>query len=323
MKKPRKILIIKTGFTEFLDRGISTTVSLGDVLICTSLLRLYKDDHVTWVGSRPAYRLLKDNPLIKELKILDSKTFLDFQNKEFDILINLEKDIGICIYLNQIKADKRFGFYFSDEIYDIVTYNPSAQYLLAGQENQRNINSNAYEILFETVDAVWDGEGALLYRAQRKPEICDIGFNFSVGSKWPTKAWPLEKWQRLENLLNNQFSLSWQKGFDDLDQYIDWIDSCRLIITSDSLGQILAQAMGKKVITLYGSTNHIRMQRVPNIHLVVSPSKCPHRSCYLPVCKNDSFCMDEIVEEQVVLECQKILKENFTQKENYEYQSIS
>lgn len=323
MKKPRKVLIIKTGFTEFLDRGISTTVSLGDVLICTAILRLYKDDHVTWVGSKPAYGLLKDNPWIKELMIFGSKTFLDLQRREFDILINLEKDIGICAHLNQVKARKRYGFYFSDEIYDIATHNPFAQYLLAGQENQRDIDKNAFEILFEAVDARWDGEGALFCRTSREKEAFDIGFNFSVGSKWPTKGWPIEKWQRLENILKNQFSISWQQGFNDVDQYIDWMDRCRLIVTSDSLGQILAQALGKKVVTLYGSTNYARMQRVPNIHLVISPSKCPHRPCYLTVCKHDQFCMEEISEEQVALQCQKILKTDLLPKENYEYQPIS
>ena len=59
MKTSRKVLIIKTGFSEFLDRGISTTVSLGDVLICTSLLHLYKQDEVTWVTDWMARRLLK------------------------------------------------------------------------------------------------------------------------------------------------------------------------------------------------------------------------------------------------------------------------
>ena len=74
MKLPRKVLIIKTGFSEFLDRGISTTVSLGDVLICTSLLHLYKKDEVTWVTDWQARQLLKDNPFIKNLLIFGTKT---------------------------------------------------------------------------------------------------------------------------------------------------------------------------------------------------------------------------------------------------------
>jgi hypothetical protein len=50
----RRVLIIKTGFSEFLDLGISTTVSLGDVLICTSILDIFKNDEVTWLTDRQA-----------------------------------------------------------------------------------------------------------------------------------------------------------------------------------------------------------------------------------------------------------------------------
>ena len=305
----RKILIIKTGFTEFLDRGISTTVSLGDVLICTSLLRLYESDHVTWVVASQAYRLLKDNPHIHELMVFGTETFRALRERSYDIIINLEKDIGICVYLNQIQAKKRIGFFFDDDIHDITVSKPSARYLLSGQENQSDIEKNAFEILFETVDCQWDGLGAILQRPQRKDVVYDLGFNFSVGSKWPTKAWSMDQWKKLEELLGDRFSISWQHGFDDIDQYIDWMDSCRVIVTCDSLGQILAQALGKDVVTLYGATNYKRMERVPGITLVQSPSQCPHRPCYLPICKHDQFCMDEITPESVMKACLKILKE--------------
>ena len=79
MKKPRKVLIIKTGFSEFLDRGISTTVSLGDVLICTSLLHLYKKDEVTWVTDWQARQLLQKNPYIHQLLIFGTKALESFE----------------------------------------------------------------------------------------------------------------------------------------------------------------------------------------------------------------------------------------------------
>src|SRR5882672_3636303 len=103
MNKPRKILIVKTGFSEFLDRGISTTVSLGDVLICTSILHLYKNDDVIWVTDWQARRLLEKNPYIQKLLIFGTDTLESIVKKKFDILINLEKDIGICTLLNRVQ----------------------------------------------------------------------------------------------------------------------------------------------------------------------------------------------------------------------------
>lgn len=191
MKTPRKILIIKTGFSEFLDRGISTTVSLGDVLICTSLLHLYKTDDVTWVTDWLARQLLQKNPYIRRLLIYGSDTLEELKAQQFDVMINLEKDIGICTFLNQIKAKKKYGFYFNDTIHNITTRRKFTQYLLAGQENHRDIKKNALEILYETVGEVWRGQGLILAQKPKRKEKFDIGFNYAVGSKWPTKAWSM------------------------------------------------------------------------------------------------------------------------------------
>ncbi len=184
MPKPsRKVLIIKTGYSEFLDRGISTTVSLGDVLICTSLLHVYARDHVTWVTSAQAKDLLKNNPMIHETIIFGSEALTRLEGQEFDILINLEKDIGISTSLRRIKAKKCFGFYFSDKTHNIKTRKRSTRYLLAGQENHRDIDLNALEILYETVGKSWRGQGLVLGSKKKTKIKYDFGFNYSVGSK--------------------------------------------------------------------------------------------------------------------------------------------
>ena len=308
MNKPRKILIVKTGFSEFLDRGISTTVSLGDVLICTSILHLYKNDHVTWVTDWQARQLLRGNPYIQQLLIFGSDVLKDISTKSFDVLINLEKDIGICTFVNQIQAKKKYGFYFNDKTHSITTRKRSTEYLLVGQENHKNIQKNALEILYETVDEQWQGQGLLLSVRPSKKIKYDIGFNHAVGSKWPTKAWPMAHWKTLENLVINKFSVSWQQGHKNLGKYIEWINNCQLIVTSDSLGQAIGQALGKKVITLYGPTNYLRMQGVPNVEVVPSTLKCNYLPCYMPVCKFDKFCMDYISPEKVANLCKEHLK---------------
>jgi heptosyltransferase II len=305
MNTPRRILIVKTGFSEFLDRGISTTVSLGDVLICTALLHLYKEDDVTWVTDWQARQLLEGNEHIDHLLIFGTDTMEIVSLKTFDILINLEKDIGINVFLNRVKAEKKYGFYYNDETHSIATHVPSSEYLLAGQENHKEIRKNALELLFETVEEKWDGQGLILPQQAVEPKF-DIGFNHAVGSKWPTKAWPMDNWKSLEKLLVGN-SISWQEGHKDLKKYIEWINSCRLIVTTDSLGQAIGQALGKKVITLYGPTNYLRMQGLPNVEVIASTLPCPHMPCYMPVCTHDKFCMDYISPEKVADLCRQQL----------------
>lgn len=307
MKTPRKILIVKTGFSEFLDRGISTTVSLGDVLICTALLHLYKDDHVSWMTDWQARHLLDQNPYIKELLIFGTQTLEQLNTQAYDVLINLEKDIGICTFLNRINAALKYGFYYKDETHSIATRKPSTEFLLSGQENHRDIDKNALELLYETVDETWSGQGLILSKPNNAVQY-DIGFNHAVGSKWPTKAWPMEHWKSLEGMLSKTYSISWQQGHSNLDKYIEWINSCRIIVTSDSLGQAIGQALGKKVITLYGPTNYLRMDRIPNVHVVPSSLDCPYLPCYLPVCTYKEFCMNYISAEKVAKLCEESLQ---------------
>lgn len=308
MSKARNVLIVKTGFSEFLDRGISTTVSLGDVLICTALLHLYKGDKVTWVTDFQARQLLEGNPHISRLLIFGTQALDQVAAESFDVLINLEKDIGICTFLNRVKAQEKYGFYFNDSTHNIATRKHSTEYLLSGQENHGDIQKNALELLYETVDAKWDGQGLILPPRKPAKTVYDIGFNHAVGTKWPTKAWPEAHWKELEGLLQGKrHSVSWQEGHKDLIKYIEWIDSCRVIVTSDSLGQAIGQALGKKVITLYGPTNYLRMDRIPGVKVVPSTLPCPHMPCYMPVCTFDKFCMEYIKPEVVADICEGYL----------------
>ena len=308
MKRNRRILIIKTGFSEFLDRGVSTTVSLGDVLFCTVILHLYKDDDVTWIVSNQARDLLVDNPYIDKLLVFDSFVFEKVLNKKYDIFINLEKDIGICAFLKNVQAKKKYGFYFNEKKYDIATYKDATRLLLSGQENHKNVNNNTAEILFKVVGKKWDGQGLLLSPKKRKKQIYDVGLNYAVGTKWPTKAWPMRYWKALEKSLKKDFSISWQKGHKNIHSYIQWIDSCKTIITSDSLGQMIGQALKKNVITLFGSTNHNRMDRLPHICVLPSKLKCRYRPCYLLTCKNKKFCMEAILPEDVETVVRRIMR---------------
>ena len=308
MNKKRKSLIIKTGFSEFLDRGISTTVSYGDVLMCTAILHCYKKDHVTWVTSWAASEIVKNNPYIDKLLIFGPSIWGPLTRSSYDILINLEKDMGICAFLSRIKAPKRYGFYFDEKRHNIASYKPQTRFLLSGQEHQTDIEKMILEILFEAIGRIWKGEGFILERKSRKKESHDIGFNYSVGSKWPTKAWPKSHWKELEKILGKKYTISWQQGQKNLNHYFDWIDSCRVVVTSDSLGQSIAQVFGKKVVTLFGPTNYKRMQGLKNITSVCSKLRCPYMPCYLPVCKYKKFCMEYIDPQKVASVCERLLQ---------------
>ena len=154
----------------------------------------------------------------------------------------------------------------------------------------------------------WKGQSPIINRRANPHPQYDVGFNYTVGSKWPTKAWPLKKWKTLARILKNHYSISWQQGHRNILKYIDWIDNCKVIVTSDSLGQIVGHALGKKVISLFGPTNPSRMKGIHNITVISSSLRCPHKPCYLPVCRYDRFCMDSIAPERIAQVCERLLK---------------
>jgi len=162
--------------------------------------------------------------------------------------------------------------------------------------------------LYETVDQKWGGQGVILARPERSRLKYHIGFNYSVGTKWPTKAWPLEKWEELERLLRPRYTISWQRGHRNLKKYLDWLDCCQVVVSSDSLGHIAAAALGKKVISLYGPTNYRRMVGLKDLAVIHSTLDCPHMPCYLPVCKHERFCMEYISPETVAQTCEGLLQ---------------
>jgi heptosyltransferase-2 len=231
--------------------------------------------------------------------IFQTSTLEALRIRTFDIVLNLEKDFSLCILTNEIKAKQKLGFYYDDRCHEIATRKRSTQYLLSGQENQREINKNAFELLYETAGKKWEGQGVVLGVAPKKRYQFDIGFNYAVGSKWPTKAWPERYWKILEKLLDKEFTISWQQGHKNLRRYIDWINNCRMIITNDSLGQAIAQGLGKQVITLYGPTNPCRMGGIKNVHILTATLDCSYMPCFMPVCQNSKFCMDYISPERV------------------------
>jgi heptosyltransferase-2 len=251
-----KVLIIKLGYSETLVGEIGCTTSLGDVLRSTVLLNLYKDAHVTWLVDEKALPLLKGNRLIDRLLPYDLTTVLQLKAERFDTIINLEKVAGVCAFADSLAGWRRYGFRFNPDTGEASPYEGSHHAMELCYSHKDKLENIKYweEILFEMVGSRWQGEIPTLgYKPGSKPTF-DIGFNYKVGDKWPTKAWPMEHWKELERLLGKRFSVSWQKGLDSIEEYIEWLNSVRLLVTNDSLGLHIAHALGKKIVALFGPT---------------------------------------------------------------------
>ena len=153
----------------------------------------------------------------------------------FDIVVNLEKDPGICAMADQISAWRRYGFRFNPREGVISSYEhgQEAMRIVADPQIKRGMRRPWVEVLYEMLGTEYDGQSYVLgYKAENVKPTFDIGLNYRAGPKFPLKVWPQEFWKEIEERLAPDFSISWQPATDNIEKietYFDWIAGCRMI----------------------------------------------------------------------------------------------
>lgn len=316
-----KVLIIKTGRSETFGPivGGDAVVSLGDVFSSTVILHPFKDYHVTWLTDEKAMPLLEANPHINRLLSYDLTSVLQLKGEAFDVVINFEKIPGMCALADSIETSVEYGFGFDPQAGKAVPCARNYEVLAPYMETwtSRKADRPGPAVLFEALGKVWKGEDYVLgYQPKILQENCDIGLNYLVGPRWPVKAWPQECFIELKTRLEaSGYGVSAQRGTNDIREYIDWISSCRVVVTSDSLGMYLAVALGKKVVVLFGPTSPNRVHLYGKGVKLVAERFCDENMpCYSSVCPcrlthRKESCMENISVEKVLEEVKKLLPE--------------
>jgi heptosyltransferase-2 len=287
----KRVLIIKLGYCETLVNEKGFTPSLGDVFRHTVLLHHYRDAHVTWLTTKSALPLLEGNPLIQELMVYGENTESELLEREFDEALCLEKAPAICRIAKNVTARRYLGFGWNGKTSHAFPGAESALDIANGRDQFLPIQA----LLFQMVDDYWRGEDYVLGYQPRSAVTADVGFNHLVGTKWPTKAWPKYRWQELEAILTNHgMKVDWQKGEGDLQTYMDWINSCRMIVTCDSLGMHLGLALKRKVVALFGPTPTEGIYMYGRGIILSADWACERIPCMQSECSEGCACMTEL-----------------------------
>lgn len=246
MKKT--LLLIKTGHAETFTENVSSGIcSLGDVFRTSILIPLLNDYQVTWLTDQRALPLLRN---FKDIHFLTEYS-LDDLNHKFDYILNLEKDESFFNLGMTVE-----NFYGLHKREDEIMVKP---FLASEEVGLEKINSNNKTFQEKLLTILNCNRKEFDYpkriSSQSTQPKYDIGLNWKVGPKWPEKALEKSFWSGLEKELSPHYKISWQEGFDDLENYMNWIDSCKTIITLDSLGLHLSIAMRKRVVALFGPTD--------------------------------------------------------------------
>ena len=309
-----KILIIKLGYSETLDQEIGKVVSLGDVLRATVILwalrEKYPDSHISWVVSQEAEPLLIGNSFIDRVLVWDQ--FIPFQlmREKFDILINLEKIPGVCAVADMIDAWTKYGFRFDSQKGAYDAYEKGLRFIDYIESKKTDKAKDAWQqVLVEMLGGVeWNEQRYIIGYQPKSAVTFDVGLNFQVGTKWPTKGMPIESWKRLEDrLLQAGLLVSWQQGQTNLYEYMEWIHSCRIIVSSDSLGLHIAFAYNRKVVGLFGPTDPSEIYLYDGSKMIRSNCACTEMPCWSPSCLSGSNCMCNMDIDMIATEVGRIM----------------
>ena len=99
---------------------------------------------------------------------------------------------------------------------------------------------------------------------------------------------------------NRKYAVCWQQSLNSIQHYIDWLASCRLIITCDSLGLHLALGLKKKIVALFGPTPPEQVYMY-GYGIKLTPT-CEQQCvpCFAPQCNASEFCMENITVESAL-----------------------
>lgn len=309
-----KILLIKLGHSETLDPEVGKVTSLGDVLRTTPLLTALKERHpeakITWLVDEAAVPLLSGNPLLDRVLVVDAFVPFQLMREQFDIVINLEKHPGVCALADMVDAWARYGFRFDAMTGSCQAYEKGQGFLqyIRDKSTPDPERRPWQQNLIEMLGLEWKEQPYVLGYYPNNELLFDVGLNHMVGSKWPTKRMPEEHWLAVAKALEaSGLRVSWQQGLDNLHRYTEWISSCRVILSQDSLGLHLALALGKRIVGLFGPTDPSEVCLYGQGETIWSET-CPQMPCGQPQCLLERHCMAEIPVHRVLEALQRQLK---------------
>ena len=323
-----KILIIK------LD-------AVGDVLRTTSILKplkkKYPDSFIEWCTKRNSVDLFKNNKIVDEIITFEDDALFRINAEEFDLVINLDTSKISSAIAGDSKAKEKIGFVLNKLGYVEATSSIANHWLeMSAFDDVKKANNKSYQqIMYEILGLDLTVEPPIIQLSKKerskiavkdfvKSIVQDkpvIGLNVGVGTKWPSKGWPIKSWKELigklggknfnllllggpdeveiVNILRNEFNFVLDTGCDNsLLEFAAIIDLCDLIITADTLALHLATALNKKIVSLFGPTSADEIELYGKGIKLNSDGGC--KCYYRKYCSEDVSCMEKITSEMVI-----------------------
>ena len=248
----------------------------GDVVRTTVLLRRLTGE-VTWVTAARNTSLLQGiSPTLRCVAWEDREAALD---GTYDLLINLEDDAAVAEFARDVRHERLFGAYVTDEGRMTYTDDARAWFDLSlisayGKEKADALkyeNRASYqELIYAGLGWRFAGEKYLLPPPVRTDLTGDVAIAAEAGPVWPMKNWA--HYERLQaalesrglrvNVLPRRASL--------LEHYGD-VSQHRCLVGGDSLPMHFALAAGVPCVAIFNCTSPWEIYDYGLLTKLVSP----------------------------------------------------
>jgi ADP-heptose:LPS heptosyltransferase len=305
----KKILIIKLG-------------AIGDVIRTTSLLHklmeVEPNAEIWWLTLSP-------DVIPKNVDVIlpfTPQSLAILQAVPFDILLNLDKDKEACALSANLSAHIKKGFTLKDGKCVPINADAEHKYLTGVFDDLSRANTKSYqEEIFEICGFTFSGEEYIM------PEVIEhtwklpknkniVGLNTGCGGRWTSRIWDDKNWVLLakklrkagyvplllggeqehkKNLKLAKESGALYFGHFSLNQFINEVDQCDLVVTAVTMAMHLAIGLKKKLVLFNNIFNKYEFELYGRGEIIEPDFKC---NCfYSPTCKNN--CMQYISVESV------------------------
>lgn len=262
-----------------LDAPSSDGLGLGELVRVLLMAQDLAASHIDWCSPARFFPLAQQFPAIASVKSVEQLA---------TILDHYERVLNVC--LMPLPPTSAHVIQVAD--------------ILAGKQEIKRRTYPFPDLLRSHMGLAPDARISIPNQPPPNPKY-DVGFNWHIPDIWRIKALPESHWKQIEAALPSHLTISWQPPNSNVADFIDWVGSCRLLLSCVGFGCHLAMMHGIGLVILSGPTDFIESSRYDRGTVLYPPSLCEHRPCFLFAGKECNGCMADFQPEQVV---QAVLK---------------
>ncbi len=240
--------------------------------------------------------------------------------------VNLDKDPDACAIFSQCIVDERFGYVINNGVPKAVNSFAEHKFLTGISDSISKNNSKHYlQEIFEICGWEFEGEGYILPEKSENADVKHfsfsqkvIGLNTGCGGRWKTRLWPESRWKNLienlqsigsqvillggpeeneKNLRISQSSGAKYFGVLPITEFLYLMSKCNVVVTAVTMAMHFAIGLKIPLVLLNNIFNPNEFYFYTKSEIVSPKTGC---DCYyLPQCRRENPCINDISVEQV------------------------